>query len=593
MSLNASLHSSAETARVPLGLTPGDRLCAYAGAAILLLTPVVFALLFKASPPSSSPVADLILYRHALEACYAVMFGVLLAVFLLQPALFLFASRLRTGWRPLYTALGLLAACLFLCVFLVHEGRHQFGGFDFDIIVDTGWRQILGQRLYTDFVATTPPGFDLSIQYAFRLFGVSWNATLYFSALFACVTLLWMYWLLRQAGFGVLAAVGVAFAVESQTMLLLGYWWYNDSTLVLAAVFLLSCLAYLLRPESRRVQLSYIIALALFLLMKPNIAGIAIPGGVALLLIAPLRRWRLVVLSVGSLAAAVAILALNHISLPAMLSSYREASKYRGGFSLFGFLQMTQAQRIMAVLALASLSIPGLWVLPRIQRQLRRRDTRSVALLLFFPLALLLSAYALMTNGEPFWLVELPPLLIMASFFCFSENLSPPVVCRFMTAVLCASIAVSLCIGALRFRIHSIGAFFEWTNNENRIDGGFLDGMRVGAPMIEVERQITAAVHSNPGPWFFGPRLGFNYAVQHLPSPSHFPAWWHPGVAFGIDQEPGLIRAWQAHRFQTLIFLKDDYTFYPPELMNVIAHGYVRDDRYPSLTVYHRRPGSP
>ena len=591
MSVNDSRQHPSNPSDSHQGLISQDKVFVFAGAAVVLLT-IIFVALFSRVPSlPPSPATDGIFYKHAHVSCYAVLFGVLLAAYLLQPAFAAAASRLRSRWRPLYSALTLSATCLFLCVFIVQVGRHQFGGFDFSILVDTGWRQFLGQHLYTDFVATTPPGFDLAIKYAFQLFGPTWNANLYLSALFACITMVWMYWLMRRLGFSALAGWGTALAIQCQTMLLLSFWWYNNSVLVLAAVFLLSCLAYLQYPESKGVQLSYFIALTLLPLMKPNVAGVALVGGVIMLFIGSSRRLRLLILTLGAAAATVTILVVNHVSITALLSSYHEASKVRGGFHAFGFMLMTPLERLMAVLALFSLSVPGLWILSRILQQLKRRDIHSAALLLFFPLALAVSVYSVMTNGE-FWLVDCAPLLAVIAFFSFSQNVPPPLIRRFVTALLCAGIAGSLCMAVARLRVYTIGAekFFEWTNNENRIDEGFLKDMHVGAPMVAMEQQITAAVLSNPGPYFFGPRIEFNYAVQRVPSPTHLPAWWHPGVAFGMDQEAHLVQVWKGHRFQTLVFLKGDYSFYPEEFMNAIAQDYTLDDHYPLITVYHRRP---
>ena len=121
-----------------------------------------------------------------------------LAAFCLEPALTFLVWPLQKHWRNAYTRAALLGICAFLWVFLIHAGRWQFGGYDLGILVETGWRQIQGQRPYVDFPTTTPPGFNLGILYAYRLFGVSWDANLYFSALFACLTFLWMYWLMLR-----------------------------------------------------------------------------------------------------------------------------------------------------------------------------------------------------------------------------------------------------------------------------------------------------------------------------------------------------------------------------------------------------------
>ena len=50
-----------------------------------------------------------------------------------------------------------------------------------------------------------------------------------------------------------------------------------------------------------------------------------------------------------------------------------------------------------------------------------------------------------------------------------------------------------------------------------------------------------------------------------------------------------MIELWKQHKFNTLIFLKGDYTFYPPALLSRINTEYQKDDSYPDITVYHAR----
>jgi hypothetical protein len=532
-------------------------------------------------------------YGRASLRSYEILLGGLAAAFLLQPLGANLLAVLRRHWRPAYTWVALAAACVFQAVFILHAGRHQLGGFDFSILTEIGWRQFLGQRPYVDFPVPTPPGFNLGIKYAFQLFGATWDANLYFTSLFACATLLWIYWLMLQLEFNRLAALATAFAIECQAMLLLSFWWYNNTAIILSAVFLLACLVYARRPRSAAVQLSYFTALTLLALMKPNIAGVAIAGGIVLLLIATDRRLRLVLLTLAAAAAVLAIFAVCRISIPAMLFNYREVTKDRGGLSIFGYLQLGDFEEAAAVRWFIALSLPWLWLLPRTFRLLRQKDFRGVALHLFFPLALLVSVYGLMTNGD-FWQVECPPLLALAAVLTFAMRVPPPLIRRLFTAMLCAGIASNLYIGVARLRVYTIGPglFFEWTGNQNRIPSGALKGMRVGDLILHVQQQIAQVMSSNPGSTFFGPRIDFNYPVQGVPAPGHFPAWWHPGTAFGREQVPQFVQVWKDHRFQTLIFLKDDYTMFPPELMAAIANGYLRDDRYPDITVYHRRPAA-
>jgi hypothetical protein len=115
--------------------------------------------------------------------------------------------------------------------------------------------------------------------------------------------------------------------------------------------------------------------------------------------------------------------------------------------------------------------------------------------------------------------------------------------------------------------------------------------------MVEVESQVAEALKANPGPYFFGPRLDFNYAVFRLHSPEQYPAWWHPGTAFPESEQSTIINHWRQDRFKTLIFLKTgfeghgeiaSYSYYPQEFLDAIHREYAADDRYPDITVYHR-----
>jgi hypothetical protein len=488
-------------------------------------------------------------------------------------------------------------------LFLVHFGRWQFDGWDFGIAIDLGWRQILGQRPYVDFPATTPPGFHLGIKYAFELFGVNWDANLYFSAMFACATLLWMYWTMTLLKMGRLASLAVAFAIECAAMLTLCLWWFNDITMILAAVFLLSCLVYAQKPRTG-AQVSYLVSLTLFSLMKPNIAGPTIACGVALLFFATDRKLRLAMLSLVATVAALAVLALNHVPVTAMLSSYLSVASERAGTGArFGYELMSGFEKHSALFWMSVLSLPLLGAVPAGVNRVRHRDWRGLALALFFPLSLLVALYGLVTNSD-FRDLECTALLAAAGVITFGLRWNGIFLRRITIAVLCASIAGDLYYGAARTTVYLGGPhlFFEWQDNRHRIDSGFLKNMRVGAPLIEVEREVGQALDTNPGPYFLGPRIDFNYAVFGLPSPEGFPVAWCPGTWFPISAGPQVLENWRSHRFATLIFLKDGlegapsvmaYTFYPQEFLDIIGRAYVRDDKtYPDITVYRLRGAS-
>jgi hypothetical protein len=585
-------------------LTQLDLFVAWVGLAVLALTVLGF-LLSPASTHHFGRISPDGFYKGFTVRLYLILAGGFLAAFCLVPVVTSLVRFFRERWRSAYTCGALLGICAFLWVFILHFGRWQFGGFDYNIMVETGWRQIQGQRPYVDFPTTTPPGFNLGIKYAYQMFGINWDANLYLCSIFACLTFLWMYWLMLRLAMGRLAAATTAFAIECAAMLTLCFWWYNDSVLVLAAVFFLSCLAYACRPESKAVQASYFLSLTLLSLMKPNMAGVTIVGGVILLFVFTDQKIRLVLLTLGATVAAVGILLVNHVSIPAMLASYLSVAKGRGNVSdRFGYRLMNPFEQASALLWVAALSVPLLGLAPRMVRTIRERDWQGIAYIFFFPLGLLIALYGLSTNSDCRDL-ECTVLLAAGAVLTFGLRWNGPLLRRFMIAIVFATMAGDLYYGAARERVYGIGlhGFFEWQDNGQRIESGFFKNMRVSSKMIEVEREVKLATGANPGPYFFGPRMEFNYAALGLPSPMHSPTLWDPGTAFPVAEQAHLIQVWQEHGFQTLIFLNSsyaygpiadraDYTFYPREFRNAIERGYVRDEQYPLLTVYHRRAES-
>lgn len=583
-------------------LNKWDRRCAFAGAAVLALT----AAIYPAIPSNLvhfRRIADDPFYRQAYLRLDLSLAGVFIGVYLLTPLFAAFVRRVRPLWRDAYTYVALAGVCVFLWFFVVHFGRWQFGAWDFNLMIDTGWRQFLGQRPYVDFPATTSPGFNLGVKYAFQVFGVSWDATLYATAIMACGTFLWMYWLMTLLAMGRLASFVVGFAIECAGMLTLCFWWYNDTTLTVAAVFLLACLAYARKPDSPAVQGSYVLSLALFSLMKPNIAGLMIAGGVALLFFATPRKKRLVLLTLGATLLAVAFLALNHVPIAAMIKSYLSVAKSRGRMSdAVGFRGMLDFDQHSAVVWVTVLSLPLLGAIVTGIMQIWRRDWHGFATTLMFPFSLMVVIYGLATNGE-LRDIECTVLLASAGVIAFGWQRKAMWFRRITIAILCASIAGDLHYGAARTRVYGIGPhlFFEWQDNQHTIESGFLKNMRVSAPMIRLEREIREAVATNPGPFFMGSRLEFNYPEFGLTPPDGFPSWC-PGTEFPVSDEPRIIRHWEQDHLQTLIFLKEGfegdslgvaYTYYPQEFLNAIHRMYVRDDdSYPDITVYRLRAGN-
>jgi len=518
-----------------------------------------------------------------------ITFSVWIAAYLLLPVLASLYAALRPRWRPAYSVSALASACAFIAAFVFYFGNRQFGLYDFGIMIDTGWRQILGQRPYVDFFTATPPGFNLGIKYAFQAFGVNWDAQLYATMLLAVVSFLWLYWLLCGLTRNRMIAFWVAFAAETAINLDLSFWWYNNETQTFVLLFYLSCLLLCLQPRSLGTQLSYYFSLWPLMLMKPNMAATVGFCGIVLTLCAARATLRVILLSLAAGATTLLFLFLNHVSIPAMLANYHAAA-IEHGFTLFGLRIYNRVQMVVVLFWTLALSLPLVALLPECRSVLQQGLWRKLAFLLFFPAILVLTAYGFTTNSDLADL-QLSSLFVVSFVALFGVGMPKPrpLLRGVYVALLIAMLASDLYAGVMRWRVHGIGPgqFFEWGDSDRRINSSFFSDLHASSEMSTATEQIDAAVAGNQGPFFFGPRLELSYALHRLPSPDHMAVVWEPGTFFARRDQGKLIQTWQQHNYRTLIFLKDDYTFYTPELLALIHSEYTRDDSYPQLTVYH------
>jgi hypothetical protein len=525
--------------------------------------------------------------------------ALLLVYFLYPRALAPFAF-LRSRWRPQYSYAALAATCAAFFAFIVHFGNRQFGGFDLSVLIDTGWRLASGQKPYSDFVCTPPPGFYLGLKYAFQLFGVRWDAQLYAASLYACASFLWMYYLLGALLETRAAAYLTALAIECASMLLLSFWWYNNITSIAACIFFFSCFLCLHNPNRRASWLSYAGSLVLLGLMKPNTAGLLGLGGVALVFVASRRRPMVVVLTLVAAAGAILALAINGVSLGGMLTSYRKAAIGRGGLSTFGFFTAKPLDVFRDIVCVMALAAPlSLWE-RRFAPAIRRVDLRQTAIGLLLLLGPAVSVFAMFSNGE-LKDVEWPLFIASGALLLFGASpLGDPAahgrLRRFYVAFLCSLMAADLYMGAVRYRVEEIGyqMYFEWRDASHPVSVPFFSNLKASGRFQTVVEEVRQALKENPGPVFFGPSMEFAYAAFGVPSPMHLPAWWDPGTSFARADEPALLKNWLNHHFAMLIFLKNDFTYYSPAFLSLIQARYSRDERYSELTIFHVKdaPGS-
>ena len=526
---------------------------------------------------------------------YILIAGSVCCALLLAPAL----RRLRSAsQRGPWLSRVLLPCCaVFFAWFILHFGNLQFGAWDFNITIDTGWRQILGQRPYVDFISPNPPLFNLGIWAGFKLFGVSWNAQLATAIVFCVATFAWEYWLLRRLRFSPLQAVSLAFATSTVTSLIGCFWWYNGTSEVIAALFLLSALVCA-RAENawpadwagRFEWISYAVALGLLLLAKPNIAGLMICVVGGLLLISARRAGAFLVATAAGVLIALLIAFLGHVSLTGMIASYRGIAVERGGLHFFATKQMSRHEKYKMAAWEALMGAPLLFLLPGMWRSLTTRRIRDLAYALALMATVPIALYCMLTNAEVKE-SETPIVFLAVAVVCFGGVRVWSWVRSAFVGLVIAAVLTSLYFGASRVRVLGMGPgmFFETNQANYRLSDLFFKDLRTTERMVRVQGEVHQAAARFPGKTFFGPRLEYDYAVLKLTPPPGWPVYYQPGTSFARRDVPKVDAGWQAQQFQTLIFLHGDRTFYEDDLLNAIARDYREQPGFADVDVYTRR----
>lgn len=489
--------------------------------------------------------------------------------------------------RGFYAVAFLVGGGLGFSIF--HFGMSQFGGFDHSVVVDVGWRLVQGQKAHIDFPCTLPAGFFLGVKYAFQLFGVAWRSLVLITVIFSLGLFFWSLWLLLQFQPDRWLALFMAVTIQSMSLLLVSYWWYNPITSATAAVFMLAAVFWWQRPECRGAQISYFFALFLMALMKPNIAGIIVPLTTAVFVFSKVHRLRVLLLSAGAFAAFVGFLWLNEVGLSALLKGYLTVAER--GATLKNFLQdLSVSERRLSLLALALAILPAM-------------ASAFVVRQPWLPLAgMLAGGYGFVTNGE-LKLVDLPPILV-ASFILAaglkrnapnpssSSLLELPPRWRRYLAIACVILSFAGMAEALtRQRVKAIGpnAFFEYQLAPLPFPGGFFKDLRSGDILQETYRQIDDLLHQETNSSvMFGPRMQWGYAAFGRPSPRNQPIWWHPGVSFAAaDEALYFSRILESH-FDVIVLLKNDVAYFSPYFVQTLEQHYQVDQHYTCLTVLRR-----
>lgn len=538
----------------------------------------------------------------------------------------------------MFYGIGAVAA-VFIALFILEYGMHQIGGYDQSNLIDSSWRLYKGQTVYVDFPFTLPIAYTLGGKFSFQWFGVHWRSFIEMMALFSAPTFAWSLFLLARLFGRSWTTLLWALAMQMFSPMMAAYWTYNPITAVTAVIYTLSAAYWLRCPQDKIAVASYGASLWLMATMKPNVAGILIPG-ISLLLFASARhRWKVVWVSLGAFALFLVFLWINNMSFTGTIAGYLSVASR--GASLAPFLiDLNPLEKRMALVVLMSILLPAVLALSQGERSKPSLISWTPAIVMlcglclfianhenkpigeatiFAPLVmalylgrkslrsldpwiptfvLLAGLYGFITNSEQ-KLVDAPPgrcaaLLLAADLRSARLSTAGPLFQlplwwnRYLALVCVVLGGVALAQGTARDRIQSIGPvqFFEWDDSRHIIRDGFFKGVHCGDVFDEMLKEVTAVANRNPSSTFwFGPRMQWGYAAFDKPSPLHEPVIWDPDTMFDNSHREIYFNNFLQNRLQILILFKNDLTHYTQEEVQRISQLYNVDQSFPALTV--------
>ena len=473
----------------------------------------------------------------------------------------------------------------------------QFGGWDEGLIVRAGIYYAQGLKPFLDFPCSMPPLFMAGARAAVKLFGLKWSSFALVSAIFAALTSLWMFSLLRLAAMPRHWALAVTVGVEVSTMLLEPFWYYNNSSAISAVLLILSALACLQGSRSVLPWISLSFSLAMVLTAKPN----TLPIGLVVLVLFATKdksRWaKTLAACAGSLGLAAWLCHAAQMPPAAVLHSYKEIAQLRASpLKLYPFHQLMWPeagfQGILTVLT--ALCLIALLVAFAKAKPFRGH------ILAICAAATLTSLEMAGTNAElkP---LDLSLMLVAAAFLCIplGEEVEAGTV---RSTALAGLLSVFLVMSVL-FSVTHLRVLYILAGESNAclvgstkvIPDGFFSGLEAGEHLQWALSETGKVLARYPGERvFLGPRLDYAYPVFGRAAIPGMPLLWDVGNLYAPDQLPLYLRAFQRQQPDLLIFLRGDYGLMGPVSDYIrYSNAYQRIDDFRGLTVYLRNKDVP
>jgi hypothetical protein len=464
---------------------------------------------------------------------------------------------------------GILCIACLVVFWVERKAQYRFAGYDLSPAIDAGWRLMQGQVPGRDFICTFPPSLTLAVFLGYRLFGINFQSLIHTACLlYAALLLLGMRvaWKLGSVA-GRARALWVAFiycASLSVPLLVVNHVWHSSIAQQFSVYALLTTAAIVSghrgprRLDAAELWLNLVIAFAGLLLSKPNTAYTTLVLCAAALVLAK-QRWRYLGSALlGSLVVASAILVPFRMSVFSMWAGYaglqgRLVPKPLITGLLIGRSFMGGGEALIAYLCgamLATLILSLLWK--------HRLGLRENSLLFLAGSGLLVTVAGMSTNFE-LKIVDLPTLLMGSALLPLAIADERRLAFARTSALAVTLLLIASFYAEIRLRMITTGM---WANDAYGgmlpVGDTFFGPLQAAQALRSILADSDAIVAARPGERiFFGPRLEFLYARDHLPSPLHLPLWWHTGTSFPAGWETNVNRAWEGDRFDVLIFYRN------------------------------------
>jgi hypothetical protein len=406
---------------------------------------------------------------------------------------------------------------------------------------------------------------------------------------------LWIFALLRTIAVPSQWALAVTVCVEVSTMLMVPFWWFNNSSAVSVVLLFLSVLACLQQPKPWLPWLSLSLSLAMVLASKPNDLPACLMVLVLLVAKENWQRARTLLASTGALGFFWLLCYAAQMPLRELLRSYVEIGKLRGSpLLMLPIHEMSWPEKdfqaiflLLTILCLVALLATS-----------ARRQPGHWRLFAVCAIAGLTSMEMAFTNSE-FKTLDLSPILMAAAFLCLRpwESKEPSAYRKSALAgLLSVFFIMSGLFAVIHLRILGIGEglFYEPYPTQT-IHSGFFAGLEAGPRLQRVLSQTDGVLSRYPSQKvFFGPRLEFEYAAFNKTATEGMPLLWDAGNMFSPNRLPGFLLTFQQQDPDLLIFLKDEYIRMGPVgfyIKNTAT--YQRIDTFSELTVYVRQKEVP